>query len=253
MTEPELLIDRPADGVAVLTLNRPDKLNAVTMELQERLDRALVELESEPDVRCLVLTGAGFKAFSAGYDVHEMGPWSADQLVLALLQREEWVWRVAVHPQPIVAALNGLTYGVGAIMASSVDVRIGCPDTVWRFTAGQHGGANATWNLPALVGRGRAAELLMTSRKVEATEAERIGLLDHVVSDRAALLPAAIETARAIAASPPAGTRAIKRLLREHVGRTVEEAFIAENIAMRTELRPRPIGELYSDFLRERT
>ena len=249
MTEAELLIDRPAEGVAVLTLNRPDKLNAVTMELQERLDAALIELEADLTVRCLVLTGTGDKAFSAGYDVHEMGGWSADELVLSLLQREEWVWRVAVHPQPIVAALNGLTYGVGAIMASSVDVRIGCADTVWRFTAGQHGGANATWSLPALVGRGLAAELLMTSRKVDAAEAERIGLLDRVVSDQAALLPTAIETAQAIAASPAAGTRAIKRLLREHVGRTVEEAFIAENIAMRTELRPRPVGELYSDFL----
>jgi 2-(1,2-epoxy-1,2-dihydrophenyl)acetyl-CoA isomerase len=202
-------------------------------------------------VRCVVLTGAGEKAFSAGYDVHEMGPWSSDELVLALLQREEWVWRVASHPQPIVAALNGLTFGVGAIMASSVDVRIGCPSTVWRFTAGQHGGANATWSLPALVGRGRAAELLMTSRPVDAAEAERIGLLDRLVAAPEQLLPTAIETAEAIAASPPSGTRAIKRLLREHVGRTVEEAFIAENVAMRTELRPRPVGELYSDFLSE--
>lgn len=251
MSEPELLIDRPADGVAVLTLNRPDRLNAVTMELQARLDKALIELEADVSVRCLVLTGAGERSFSAGYDVHEMGQWSADELMLALLQREEWVWRVATHPQPIIAALNGLTYGVGAIMASSVDVRIGCPETVWRFTAGQHGGANATWSLPALVGRGRAAELLMTSRKVEAAEAERIGLLDRVVVAQDLLLGAAIETAVAIAASPPTGTRAIKRLLREHVGRTVEEAFVAENIAMRTELRPRPVGELYEDFLRD--
>ena len=252
MSDNELLLDRPADGVAVLTLNRPDSLNAVTMGLQQRLDEALSELERDPDTRCVVLTGAGERAFSAGYDVVEMGPWSADELMLALLRREEWVWRVAAHPQPIVAALNGLTYGVGAIMASSVDVRIGCPETAWRFTAGQHGGANATWSLPALVGRGRAAELLMTSRKVDAVEAERIGLLDRVVGSRDELLPAAIDTASAIAASPPAGTRAIKRLLREHAGRTVEEAFVAENIVMRTELRPRPVGELYSDFLADK-
>lgn len=248
----ELLIDRPADGVAVLTLNRPDSLNAVTMELQKRLDETLGELDRDPDVRCLVLTGAGERAFSAGYDVVEMGRWSADELTLALLAREEWVWRVASHPQPIVAALNGLTYGIGAIIASSVDIRIGCPETVWRFTAGQHGGANATWSLPALVGRGRAAELLMTSRMVEAAEAVRIGLLDRLVDSRDQLLPAAVALAGAIAASPPAGTRVIKRLLREHVGRTVEEAFVAENIAMRTELRPGPVGELYSDFLADK-
>jgi len=252
MSTDELLIDRPADGVAVLTLNRPEALNAVTMLLQRRLHETLAELGSDPGVRCIVLTGAGERAFSAGYDVHEMGPWSADELMLALLAREEWVWGVASHPQPIVAALNGLTYGVGAIMASSVDVRIGHPGTTWRFTAGQHGGANATWSLPSLVGRGRAAELLMTSRKVDAVEAERIGLLDRVVASPEQLLPAAIDTAAAIAASPPAGTRAIKRLLREHVGRTIEEAFVAENIAMRTELRPRPVGELYADFLADK-
>jgi 2-(1,2-epoxy-1,2-dihydrophenyl)acetyl-CoA isomerase len=245
----ELLIDRPADGVAVLTLNRPEKLNAVTMELQRTLDEALGALEADPDVRCLVLTGSGDRAFSAGYDVHEMGSWSADELLIALLEREQLIWRVATHPQPIVAALNGITYGVGAIMASTVDVRIGVPRTVWRFTAGEHGGANATWSLPSLVGRGRAAELLMTSRKIDAAEAERIGLLDRVVQTPEALLPAAIETASAIAANPAAGTRAIKRLLREHVGRSIEEAFVAENIAMRTELRPKPVGELYADFL----
>jgi enoyl-CoA hydratase/carnithine racemase len=178
-----------------------------------------------------------------------MGSWSADELLIALLEREQLIWRVATHPQPIVAALNGITYGVGAIMASTADVRIGVSRTVWRFTAGEHGGANATWSLPSLVGRGRAAELLMTSRKIDAAEAERIGLLERVVQAPEGLLSAAIETASAIAANPPAGTRAIKRLLREHVGRSIEEAFVAENIVMRTELRPRPVGELYADFL----
>jgi 2-(1,2-epoxy-1,2-dihydrophenyl)acetyl-CoA isomerase len=248
MATGELLIDRPAEGVVVLTLNRPDRLNAVTMDLQRRLDGELTQLESDNQTRCVVLTGGGERAFSAGYDVHEMADWSADELLMGLLERERWIWHVASTPVPVIAALNGITYGVGAIMASAVDHRIGCPETVWRFTAGEHGGANATWSLPSLVGRGRAAELLMTSRKIHAAEAEQIGLLDRVV-EQDDVLDAAIATAAAIAANPAPGTRAIKRLLREHVGRGLEERFIAENIAMRTELRPRPVGELYADFL----
>jgi enoyl-CoA hydratase/carnithine racemase len=246
----ELLIDRPEPGIAVLTLNRPDRMNAVTMELQRRLDETLALLAGDGDTRCVVLTGAGERAFSAGYDVHEMAAWTEDEQADALRQREEWVWHVASTALPVIAALNGLTYGVGAIMASSVDIRIGTPEMTWRFTAGEHGGANATWSLPGLVGRGHAAELLMSSREVAADEALRIGLLNRVV-DRSVLLATAVDLAAQIAAAPPAGPRAIKRLLREHVGATLEHRFVAENHVMRTELRPRPIAELYADFLAE--
>jgi len=246
----ELQIDRPAAGVMVLTLNRPQRLNAVTMDLQRHLDEALRELEDDGETRCVVLTGAGDRAFSAGYDIHEMSAWSEDELAAALAQREEWVWRVATTPVPVIAALNGLTYGVGAIMASSVDIRLGTPATTWRFTAGEHGGANATWSLPGLVGRGLAAELLMTSRAVGADEALRIGLLNHVV-EPAELMEGALNIATRIAAAPPAGPRAIKRLLREHVGAPLQERFAAENDAMRTELAPGPIADLYADFLTE--
>jgi enoyl-CoA hydratase/carnithine racemase len=246
----ELKVDRPAAGVAVLTLNRPRRLNAVTMDLQRRLDDALRKLEDDGETRCVVLTGAGERAFSAGYDVHEMSAWSEDELAAALAQREDWVWHVATTPVPMIAALNGLTYGVGAIMASSVDVRVGTPATTWRFTAGEHGGANATWSLPSLVGRGLAAELLMTSREIGVDEALRIGLLNRVV-DAAQLMDSALDIAARIAAAPPAGPRAIKRLLREHVGATLEQRFAAENHAMRTELRPGPIADLYADFVTE--
>jgi 2-(1,2-epoxy-1,2-dihydrophenyl)acetyl-CoA isomerase len=245
----DLLIDRPASGVVVLTLNRPERLNAVTLQLQRQLDATLRELAGDGDTRCVVLTGAGERAFCAGYDVHEMAAWSSDELILRMLEREPLVWNVATCELPLIAALNGITYGIGAIIATTVDVRIGSLDTVWRFTSGQHGGANATWSLPSLIGRGRAGELLMTGRTILAPEAERIGLLNRVV-DGSELLDAAIATASAIAANPPVGMRAIKRLLREHAGRGTEQQFVAENIAMRTELRPRPIGELYQEFLK---
>lgn len=245
MTPGHLLVDRAADGVAVVTLNRPDTLNAITMELQRELDSALTQLEDEEAVRCLVLTGAGDRAFSSGYDLREMAAWSADDLLLAMIERETWIWHVATSPLPTIAALNGVTFGAGAIIASAVDIRFGCAATRLRFTAAAYGGANATWSLPSVVGRARAAELLLSAREVDAAEAEAIGLLNRVVpTDR--LLDSAVELAHQIASNPPAGTRAVKRLLREHAGRSLSDRYAAENLAMRTELRPRPISELYA-------
>lgn len=248
MASARLLRESPEPGVVLLTINRPEQLNAVTMELQEELDAVLTELEADPEIRCVVITGAGERAFSAGYDVHEMADWSEDELLASLQRREPWIWHFATTPLPMIAALNGIAWGVGAIFATAVDVRIGCPGTRLRFTAGSHGGANATWSLPRLIDRGIALELLMTAREVDADEAQRIGLLNHVV-ERSELIDSALATARLIARNPTAGTRAIKRLVREHEGRPLEERFEAENLAMRTDLRPKPVSELYAEFL----
>jgi len=240
----ELLIEREDEGVVIATLNRPDALNAITMTLQQELDDAITELESDGTSRCLILTGAGERSFCAGYDLHEMASWSADDLLLRLLEREQWVWHFAVTPLPVVVAVNGIAYGAGAILASAADVRVGGENAKFKFTAAAYGGANATWSLPALVGQGKASELLLTARSVHAPEAERIGLLNRV--ERAGdVIDAARELAAQIAANPAPGTRAVKRLLREHIGRSIEDRFIAENLAMRTELRPQPISEVY--------
>jgi enoyl-CoA hydratase/carnithine racemase len=244
----DLLVERPGDGVAVVTINRPERHNAITIDLQRRLDRELTTLEDGGDVRAVVLTGAGDAAFSAGYDVHEMAAWSADELAGSLREREPWIWHLATTELPLVAALNGITYGAGAIIATCADIRIASSSTVFRFTAARYGGANATWSLPSLVGRGRASELLMTARAVGAPEAERIGLVNRVVPD-GQLLEAALDVAGQIAANPAAGVRAIKRLLREHQASPVRDRYEAETEAKQTELAPKPVAELYKDFL----
>jgi len=248
MTSSDLLCERPEPGVALLTLNRPERLNAVTMSLQEQLDARLSELESDGETRCIILTGAGDRAFSAGYDIHEMSAWSADELLQALPTREQHIAHLGATDLPIVIALNGLAYGIGAVIASLGDIRIGAVDSVLSFSSARQGGAQATWSLPSLVGRGRASELLLTARKVSAADAAQIGLLNQVVAGDD-LRGAAIATAAAIADNPPVTTRAIKRLLREHVGQSLEARFAAENTAMHTELRPRAVGEIYADFL----
>ena len=246
--EGPLLVDRATPGVAVLTLNRPTVHNALDTHLQRLLDHELTALEADDDVRCLVVTGGGDAAFSAGYDIHELADLSPDSVTLALLQREEWMWRYATLRMPTVAAVNGVAHGAGALLACALDLRVGCERSDFRFTAGAYNGANATWNLPLLVGLARAKELLYTSRRVDALTAERIGLLNAVVPS-ASVLDRAVALAAEIAANPPGGIAEAKRLLHAGPGRALQDRFEAENVVMRTTLRPKPMPELFARFL----
>lgn len=247
-----LVVDRTAPGVALITLDRPEAHNALDTDLQRRLDAELAALEADPAIRCLVFTGRGGAAFSAGYDIHELARLSPDEVTLALLQREEWMWRYASLRMPTIAAINGVAHGAGALLACALDIRLGCERSDFRFTAGAYNGANATWNLPLLVGLPRAKELLFTSRRVDAATAERIGLLNRVVPS-AALLDEALSLAAEIAANPPGGVAETKRLLHAGPGRGLQDRYEAENVVMRTTLRPKPMPELFARFLsRER-
>ena len=248
MDQVPLLVDRAATGVAVVTLNRPEVHNALDTRTQRLLDDELTALEADDDVRCLVVTGAGDAAFSAGYDIHELADLSPDGVTLALLQREEWMWRYASLRMPTIAAINGVAHGAGALLACALDLRIGCERSDFRFTAGAYNGANATWNLPLLVGLARAKELLYTSRRIDAVAAERIGLLNAVVPP-ASLLDRTVALAAEIAANPPQGITEAKRLLHAGPGRALRDRFEAENVVMRTTLQPKPMPELFARFL----
>lgn len=248
MEKGPLVLDRAAPGVVVVTLNRPEAQNALDTGLQRLLDDQLTALEADPAVRCLVFTGAGDRAFSAGYDIHELACLSPEEVTLALLERERWMWRYASLRMPTVAAVNGVAHGAGALLACALDLRIGCERTDFRFTAGAYNGANATWNLPLLVGLARAKELLFTSRRIDAGTAERIGLLNGVAPS-GSLLEEALAVAGEIAAHPPEGIAEAKRLLHAGPGRALPDRFEAENVVMRTTLRPKPMPELFARFL----
>jgi len=242
-----LLLETPADGVAMVTLDRPQSRNALNLEMQGELDAVLRELATDDGVRAVVLTGAGDKAFSAGYDIHEMQTWSGDTLLLNQLRRESWLWNVATHPKPLIGAINGFAHGAGAIIATALDIRVGVGSAEFRFTAASYGGANNTWQLPQVVGWAKAKEFLMTARRINAQEALQAGLLNHVVSE-AEVRGKAIEIASQIAAHPPEGVRWHKALLHSHLGRGYEERYRAENAVMNNELRPRPPAEVFAAF-----
>jgi enoyl-CoA hydratase/carnithine racemase len=251
MEQPVILREDPAEGVALVRLNRPEALNALSIELFRSLDRAVGQLEADPEVRAIVLAGAGGRAFSAGYDIHEMEHWDEDQALLGYLEREPYQWHVSACAKPTIAAVTGLAYGGGAVLAIGCDIRVGGPTTRFKVTAANYGGVNASWSLPPVVGLGVAKEWLMTGRAVEADEALAAGLLNRLVPDDE-VETTAIALAVLIAANPSAGTQAVKALVNASVGRTLETAHRAESSIMATTLRPGRIADLFTGFLSER-
>lgn len=243
-----ILLDRPSEGVAVVTFNRPDELNALSRELHARLDETLTVLDADDAVRAIVLTGAGDRAFSAGYDIKEQATYGHDEMLARYLEREPWMWHVASAAKPIIAAVNGFAWGGGSVIATAADIRVGSSRTSFRVTAVTYGGVNASWNLPAIVGIGIAKEWLLTAREVHADELHRAGWLNHLVEPDQ-VLPKAIELASLIADNAPPAVEAAKALVNGSLGRTYADAQRAESMRLATDLRPGDARRLFSSFL----
>ncbi len=229
-----------ADRVATITLNRPEKKNPLTFEMYAELRdtfRALTEKEAA-DVRAIVLTGAGDN-FSSGGDVHEIiGPLvqfkdakRADKLLEFTQMTGDLVKAMRACPQPIVAAVDGICAGAGAILAMASDFRLATPEarTAFLFTrvglAGCDMGACAI--LPRLIGQGRAAELLFTGRVMDAAEGERWGFYNAVVAP-GELLDDAVRRAADLASGPAFAHAMTKTMLQQEWSVSVEQALEME-------------------------
>jgi len=204
------------DGVGIVTMNRPDVLNAMNGQLSTELHDAVMRLSGDDTVGCIVITGSGEKAFSAGGDIHEQREndqrLSQEQLDQRTDVRGRQGLEMSACPKPTIGMMNGLAYGGAAVLASSLDMRIGCENTKFRFLAAAYGRINSTWTLPNQVGWPIAKELLFTARIVEAEEAHRIGLLNHLVP-AAQLESKTMEIAGMIANNNRASVMGIKQLL----------------------------------------
>jgi 2-(1,2-epoxy-1,2-dihydrophenyl)acetyl-CoA isomerase len=244
----EHILTERLDGAALITLNRPDKLNALSFGLMRELDEELTQLEEDEAIKAVVLTGAGERAFSAGADIHEMAGLGASELAERQAFRNHATWHIASFAKPLIGAINGLAYGGAALLSSTLDIRIGCERTRFRFLAASYGRVNSTWSLPLLVGLPKAKELLFTGREVEADEAARIGLLNHVVP-ATDLRSAAVHIAEAIAKNDARMVQGIKRLLHEDIGLGWRERYDNEEQARATWLTSAPPREGFKDFL----
>lgn len=206
------------DRITAITLNRPDKLNAFSGTMREDLLAALRRAEDDSECRVVVITGAG-RAFSAGGDVDYMSGLQRAGDVASLRKLldagRDVVLQLAAMEKPVIASINGIAAGAGCNLALACDYRIASDAAKLGETfvkIGLHPDWGGTWLLPRLVGRGRAAELLMTGRIVEASEALAIGMVDRVVP-AAELSNETARLAASIAAAPPIAVTGIKRSL----------------------------------------
>ncbi len=203
--EKAVLVSKLANGIIILTLNRAEAANALSVVMLEELQDAINECKFDRSVRCVIITGAGEKAFCAGADLKERAGMDAVQVrkTVALIRGN--INAIEALPQPVIAAVNGGAFGGGTELALACDFRIASETAKLGLTETSLGiipGAGGTQRLPRLVGKGRAKELIFTARRVDAWEAREIGLVEYVTPS-ASLLDKAIEVANQIVKNGP--------------------------------------------------
>ena len=208
-----LIYEKSDDGgIAWVTLNRPERLNALNVQMRDDLFEVVSAIREDPDVRVVIFKGAGERAFCAGADLTEFG--SAPSPVIARQVRwERDVWGLLVTtPKPMIAAVHGFCLGSGLELSMTCDMRIATDDA--RFGLPEVGlgiipAAGGSQTLPRIVGRGRALEIVLTGDFIDAQEAYRTGLINRIVS-RADLYPTAEAMARRIMEKDPVVVQAAK-------------------------------------------
>jgi enoyl-CoA hydratase/carnithine racemase len=224
------------DRVAEITLSRPEAMNSISTELAVALTRACADIAATPEVRAVVLSAAGERAFCAGADLKERAGMTDDELL-----RQRHVFRAAFGavlglPQPAIAAVHGFALGGGSELALSCDLIVADSTAVFglpEVTVGLVPGGGGTQLALRRLGPGRAADLVLTGRRVGAEEAEQIGLVDRRVplgDDRRV----ALDLAAQITANSPVAVRAAKRALRHGWGVSLESGLDIEDAAWRT-------------------
>ncbi len=217
-----LSLSRPRPGVLLAVLDRPERLNALTFAAFAELRALQHEVDADDETQVLVLTGAG-RGFCAGLDLEDAATLPSMSAAQMLREQEGWAEAVAgfrTLRTPVVAAVNGPAAGAGMALALAADVRVA--STTARFNAafvrvGLSGGdCGTSWTLPRIVGLGRASEILLTGRQVDAAEALRIGLVSDVV-DGADLLERAFETAALIVGNSPTAMTLTKQVVQQNV------------------------------------
>ncbi len=228
-----VLVDRPDPAVAVVTLNRPDRMNAMAFDVMVPFRDALTTLATDNAVRAVVVTGAG-RGFCSGADQESAGvPPGVEGLappayaLRAMQLLEDVVLTLRRLPQPVIAAVNGAAIGGGLCLALACDLRLAAPDAYFR-AAGINNGLTASelglsFLLPRAIGSTRAAELMLTGRDLPADEAERIGLVSAVHGD---VVAAAVTMGRRIATLSQPGVELTKKSLQAGIAASSLEAHV---------------------------
>src|SRR6266550_904278 len=252
------LFDRNEHGVATITLNRPERLNALTFEVYRELTDLFAALVNEKDIRVVVITGAG-RAFCSGGDVHDIIGELFSRDIEGLLDFTrmtcELVRNIRALPKPVIASLNGTTAGAGACIALASDIRIASEDAKIAFLFVKVGlsGADmgAAYLLPRVVGLAKATELLYTGDFISAAEAERIGLYNRVVP-AAELEQTTSDLAERLARGPAFALAKTKEMLNLEIHMNLDAALESEAQAQAICMQHPDYREAYEAFVGKR-
>jgi methylglutaconyl-CoA hydratase len=193
------------NGIAIITLNRPESANALSTALLNELAHLLHNLAFRRDVRVVIFTGAGEKVFCAGADLKERAGMNETEVRKTVALIRETINQIEQLPQPVICALNGSAFGGGLELALACDIRIAADTAQLGLTETSLGiipGAGGTQRLPRLIGKGKAKELIFTAKRITAKEAEQIGLVEYVVPQEQ-LMEKAMEIAEQIVVNAP--------------------------------------------------
>jgi 2-(1,2-epoxy-1,2-dihydrophenyl)acetyl-CoA isomerase len=228
-----VLVDTAA-GVATITLNRPDGMNALTLEAKEALLAAVTAAGADEAVRAVVLTGTG-RAFCVGQDLREHAALLAagDPAPLSTVKEHynPLITQIVTMPKPVIAAINGTAAGAGLGIACACDFRIGAAGSRYTtaFTGiGLTADSGLSWSLPRLVGSGRATALLMLAEPFTSEQALEMGILNACVAPEQ-VLPAATELAARLAAGPTAAYACVKESVLHNADASIEDALTKED------------------------
>ena len=221
-----VLVERLDQGIARVTLNRPEARNALSRQLVVDLKAIIELLAADEEVRAVIVSGAGERAFCAGADLIERQAMTVEERTAHTDAIRVAIDAVAAIPVPVIGAIRGYALAGGAELALACDIRIGATDAVLGFPEVKIGifpGAGGVVRLPRVVGVSAASDLLFTGRQIDADHGLQIGLLDEL-APAAGLMAVALAKATAIAANAPLAIRALKRALTDSAGLPVDLA-----------------------------
>ncbi|MCS7144427.1 MAG: 3-hydroxyacyl-CoA dehydrogenase/enoyl-CoA hydratase family protein [Archaeoglobaceae archaeon] len=247
------IIVEKKDRIAKLTINRPQRLNTLDMETLEEISTALKELETDPEVRVLVITGAGDKAFSAGFDLQSNADFTRPRMLWITSKGNEVFSQIEKFPKPVIAAVNGYAFGGGCELALACDFRImkkGAKIGLTEVALGLIPGWGGTQRLPKLVGVAKAKEMIMLAKRIDADEADKIGLAKAVDADK--FEKEVMELANQLAEMPPVSLRVVKYAINFGSDLPTEIGKFLEELAFGVATSTQDVVEGITAFLEKR-
>lgn len=247
------IVVQKEEGVALITINRPEVRNALDSHTLREMEAALDEWRYDDDVRAVIFTGAGEKSFAAGADIAQL---QKRTMIEALMPNMTATYRkIEEYEKPTIAAINGFALGGGLELALACDIRVASVNAklgLPELNLGIMPGAGGTQRLSRIVGKGRAMELVLTGDIIGAEQAERIGLISRAVPLEE-LLPATNEYARKIAGKGPLAVRLAKAVINQGADIEMGTALLLEKLAQTILMASEDKGEGTQAFLEKRT